>query len=671
MLNHAVDIIITTRNNAPTLRNCLVSIAAQAFSDYRCFVVDDNSSDETVSMLQKEYSWVEVLQSPKQNGPAQNRNRAIRLGAAALVAILDDDTVLDPHWLREMVSFIALSNKIGAVGSQLRFLNAPEKINSLGGAITPYGVGFDLFYGLEWEKNKDIVWHPLPLVYACSAAMLLRRQAYEDAGGFDPLYFYPGEDWDLGMRLNLVGYLVVYNPSAIAYHKLHGTVSQLPKLRNILPWRNSLFTLLKNLSFVSILRIVPRFLKWCFSLSPRLFAKIVLWNALHTGHILRWRRYLSKIKKEKEERLLWLNTHLCALAGQGGVSFAKKSWDYRLSKPLLDAYVALLNKTNTQKQRTIYVDNVIFQVTNICNAHCKHCFLRNELNKNTEQNLTLEEIKKFFFSLGRVKNVVIGGGEPFLRNDLVEIATAIDAISQPAVITIDTNGYYVDLIFSKVKAALENCKAIIKVSFSLDAPYVIHDILRGVEGLSDRLQQTYDLLAKLYHIFYPRLILQINSVIFADNYQYFFQLYGLVKERFPLAQFFFEVMRGNYDKSCVTPISLKEYMQLFQSLQERAKNGESGLEDLLRLHHLALDTLQQKRQIVPCNAGANFIVLDFFGNIYPCELLPCFANIKDIGYDFSRIAQDTRWRKIIAGIRHSQCYCTHMCFLAASVSENA
>ena len=108
------------------------------------------------------------------------------------------------------------------------------------------------------------------------------------------------------------------------------------------------------------------------------------------------------------------------------------------------------------------------------------------------------------------------------------------------------------------------------------------------------------------------------------------------------------------------------YQALVVSVREVENIRASGQ---LELHELALETIRRQTQVVPCIGGADFIVLDFFGNLYPCEILPSVTNIRDIDYDFRRILNDPKWVKAVEDIQNAKCHCTHMCFLSSSLDE--
>jgi len=665
-----VDIIITTRNNESILRKNLESIAQQTFSGYQCYVIDDCSDDDTITMLKDEFPRVKVLKNKKRKGPSHNRNIAITKGKAPFIVTLDDDVELTSNWLKEMVESISLSPVIGVVGSQLRFFNSKDTLNGIGGVFGADGLGGDLFFNTPIKEVENLIEKPMRIVYACSAAMIMRRDAFEKAGGFDSIYFYLAEDYDLGLRINFCGYLVEYNPKAIAYHHYHAVANTFPnKTVKYLYYRNSLRTILKNFSNNDIKNILFEFIRR-HRQEFLLVARSFIWNSFHLPSIIKWRKYTGKQAVINKSQIHILNTYISSLRLARSVPQkkhqSKYSWQHRLWDFPFNICSFLGKNMKKISSKRGYVDNIILLITNICNARCKHCFLIDSLNKEPEKNLTLLEIRNFFSSLGMTKNIVLGGGEPFLREDIERICMTLEEVSKPESFTIPTNGFSPEVIFKKVKTILENTQTELKISLSIDGPAELHDEIRQKEGLFNNAKETYERLSFLYYIFYPRLTLQVNSVVFADNYSSFLELHSLIKEEFPLANSTFEIIRGHYDSATAKPITDGMYKDLIKSIRQIDK---TNLDNSLELHDLALKTIESKAQVIPCNAGQNFIVLDFSGNLYPCEALPAFINVRDIDYDFARVVEDPRWHKSLKDIEEGKCYCTYMCFLASSLND--
>lgn len=670
--NLFVDIVITTRNNGQILRQALNSVKKQTFLNYKCYVIDDCSTDDTAKIVQSEFPWVKFLGSEEWHGPSYSRNIAIAKGNAPFIVTLDDDVVIPPDWLKEMVDFISFSRAIGAVSSQLRSGYSHSTLMGTGGFFAGNGMGSDICFNVPLERVQNLVSRPMRVVFACTAAMIMRRSAFEKTGGFDSKYLYFSEDYDLGLRMNSCGYLVLYNPKAIAYHYYHKAARQnfsSAKLDHLY-YRYGLCTVLKNFSAVTVLCMMPYFF---FGIPKKfhLMVKAAIWNLFYVNHIIKSRHYIRKHRTVKENQILTLNLFLRSFYKYNVLAQAKQTklllWKKNLEKIpfMLSPLISRGFEEIFPKNR--YVGNISFFITNLCNARCKHCFLRNTLNINEEKKLSLQEIEKFFSSLGKISNIVLGGGEPFLRQDIDQMCVILEKTSSPRAFTIPTNGLAHDIVFEKVKSILEKTKTRLIISLSVDGPAKIHDEIRGVPGLFDKVEQTYTKLLPLYYMFYPRLTLQINTTVFDRNYEYFSETHKIVRQKFPHANFAFEVMRGSFDISAAKPITIEMYENLIKTALELR---DPLLERSLWLHNVALKTLRQKKQIIPCNAGRDFIVLDHMGNLAPCEVLSQIVNIREIGYNFLDIKNSANWKKSVQNIRDGKCYCTHMCFLGSSANDN-
>src|SRR3989338_5639579 len=108
-------------------------------------------------------------------------------------------------------------------------------------------------------------------------------------------------------------------------------------------------------------------------------------------------------------------------------------------------------------KRVFPPEQVTFFVTNRCNLNCSHCFVEDK-NKNENKELTIPEIEKISKQMGRVRFITITGGEPFLRDDLVEVVKILNKNLKPSMIIILTNGFFTDIIVEKTNEILQNCK---------------------------------------------------------------------------------------------------------------------------------------------------------------------------------------------------------------------
>ena len=301
-----VDLIVCTYNNEKIIGECLDSIRAQSYKNYTCTVIDDNSSDGTVEFIRKTYPWVKIIRKNKGSGPAVSRNLGIKATKGEYIATFDSDVVLDKNWIKDMVSFMEDHPDCGLCASKLLLPN--KKINAAGGSMTKIGIGFDLGSNQEqgkFSKQKEVL-------YACSAAMLMRREMVNNIGLFDERFYFCHEDTDFGLRANLCGYRVIYNPNATAHHNVHTTIGKI-KSKTIFEnnTRNKIRTLIKNYETKSLLKYLP--LAIIMTMGDIVFRKHkipklkgLLWNLWNLDDNLKERRRIQKIRKVRDKEIFKL-----------------------------------------------------------------------------------------------------------------------------------------------------------------------------------------------------------------------------------------------------------------------------------------------------------------------------------------------------------------------------
>jgi GT2 family glycosyltransferase len=142
------------------------------------------------------------------------------------LVLLNSDTAVHPGWLRALVDAAEADERIGAATAKCIFpAGSPNqgRIQNAGGLLLRDGSGRDrgtiaVDGQVTYEPDRGQYDTPEEVFYFCGAAVLLRRRALQDVGGFDPRYFMYYEDLDLSWRLRLRRWKVVYVPSAVVEH---------------------------------------------------------------------------------------------------------------------------------------------------------------------------------------------------------------------------------------------------------------------------------------------------------------------------------------------------------------------------------------------------------------------------------------------------------------------
>lgn len=206
-------------------------------------VVDNASGDDSVIRLSA-VEGITIIPSASNLGFAGGCNLGVTNAKGDIVAFLNNDAKPDAKWISAAVEAFALSDKVGAVASTVLSWDG-STIDYQGAGMAWYGMGYRPFTGNRAGRTKP---QRREVLFGTGSAMFVRRDVFDQLGGFDERYFMFFEDVDFGWRLNLAGWSFVYEPLSIAFHKFHQSMSSVPHYQEqFLLERNALYTLIKNI----------------------------------------------------------------------------------------------------------------------------------------------------------------------------------------------------------------------------------------------------------------------------------------------------------------------------------------------------------------------------------------------------------------------------------------
>lgn len=259
-----VSIIVLNYNGLQHLRVCLSSIFKTNYPRYDVIFVDNGSTDGSVDFVKANFADVQLIQNNYNAGVSKGFNLGIVSAKGKYVATLNNDIEVDPDWLLPLVCFMEKHSDVAAVDA--KYLNYWDRrrfdISSAAGRHLDF-MANPLTRG-AYQKDRAQYDDASRVFYSCT---LYRRYAIMAVGLFDDDFFYGYEDADLGWRLNLSGYGIMYVPSSIIYHKGEERLNQQLNLSHtelafkpqvyFLNKRNKLLILIKNYSLTTLMRLLP------------------------------------------------------------------------------------------------------------------------------------------------------------------------------------------------------------------------------------------------------------------------------------------------------------------------------------------------------------------------------------------------------------------------------
>jgi GT2 family glycosyltransferase len=245
-----IAIVILNWNGEVLLERFLPS-AIEHSKDADIYVADNASTDDSIAFVTTNYPTVKIIKNTENGGFAKGYNDALIHVEADIYCLLNSDVEVTPNWLIPIID--AFSNIPDVAIIQPKILDLLKKdyfeyAGAGGGFIDQLGYPFcrgRIFQTLErdngqYDDIKEIFW-------ATGACMFVKKNVFEELNGFDADYFAHQEEVDFCWRAKNHGYKIMYVGTSKVYHLGGSTLSNMNPKKTYLNFRNSLFSITKNL----------------------------------------------------------------------------------------------------------------------------------------------------------------------------------------------------------------------------------------------------------------------------------------------------------------------------------------------------------------------------------------------------------------------------------------
>jgi len=305
--------------------------------------------------------------------------------------------------------------------------------------------------------------------------------------------------------------------------------------------------------------------------------------------------------------------------------------------------------------------NLTLSVTFKCNSRCKTC---NVYKKKCDE-FSLPEWQKVFRNLGKdLFWVTISGGEPFLRNDLLDLVCSLYDHCLPSIINIPTNGLLKETIPKIVNQITIHCKKTqIVINLSIDEIEDKHDAIRGVQRNYAKAMETFTALKDLDT---PNLSIGIHTVISKFNVTRIPEIYRHLRTLNP-ASYITEIAEEREELNTVgTGISpdYHDYANAIDFLsKELAQDHFNRVGKITRAfrieyYQMVKRILEERRQVIPCYAGFASAQIAPNGDVWMCCMkAESIGNLRDVSYDFKKIWFSQKAEIFRECIKKGRCYC--------------
>ncbi|GAB4508991.1 MAG: glycosyltransferase family 2 protein [Allomuricauda sp.] len=245
-----IAVVILNWNGEALLERFLPSVLEYS-KGTDIYVVDNASTDGSVEYVAQHYPNINIIQNSSNGGFAKGYNEGLKHVKADVYCLLNSDVEVTPDWLEPIKNTFSTQPEAAIIQPKILDLMRKdhfEYAGAAGGFLDKFGYPFcrgRIFQTIEKDEGqyddiREVFW-------ATGACMFIKSDVFWSLGGFDEDYFAHQEEIDLCWRAQNAGYKVFYVGHSHIYHLGGSTLSNMNPKKTFLNFRNSLYSITKNL----------------------------------------------------------------------------------------------------------------------------------------------------------------------------------------------------------------------------------------------------------------------------------------------------------------------------------------------------------------------------------------------------------------------------------------
>jgi GT2 family glycosyltransferase len=259
-----VAVVVLNWNGRDDTLECLESLMKVDYPNFEILVVDNGSSDDSVSAIRERFPEVGLLETGENLGFAGGNNAGIARaldGGAEFIFLLNNDTIVDSSVLGNLVTAAESTDAGGIFGAKIYYYFEPQKLWYAGGVWADTRSHF-LHVGQN-EMDNGVSYRALAETdYACGCAFFVKASVFSEVGLLDEKFFLTYEEADLCYRARKAGFRSYVVPDAKVWHKVSRSMGGAGSvIFNYFMARNRLLWAEKNLCFRKRLVLYRRVIK--------------------------------------------------------------------------------------------------------------------------------------------------------------------------------------------------------------------------------------------------------------------------------------------------------------------------------------------------------------------------------------------------------------------------
>ncbi len=240
MMKPLLDVIIISFNTRDLTLRCIQSVKETCALPHSITVVDNNSTDDTASIVQKTYPDTQLIKCASNMGYAAAVNAGMAKTDADICLITNADVLFFPNAIAQLHQYITAHSDVGVTGLQQVYPDGSWQ-RSYGwypgiksGLYDLFGINkfANFLHRRRFVKpNKPQI--PLKVEYLDGAILMTRRKAFDEVGGFDESFFFYAEETDYCFRLQKNGWKNIFCSWIYSEHIRGASSTALPRIESV------------------------------------------------------------------------------------------------------------------------------------------------------------------------------------------------------------------------------------------------------------------------------------------------------------------------------------------------------------------------------------------------------------------------------------------------------
>lgn len=265
-MNKKIYIVVLNWNGFSDTKECLDSLKRIDYTNYEIIVVDNGSTDGSAQKIEKDFPFVSLIKNKENLGFSKGNNIGIRKAMkydTDYILLLNNDVIVDPKFLSELVRGAETDPKIGMANPKIYYYDRPNVIWYAGARFNNIiGSSPHIGWKEEDEGQFDNKREPERLTGAC---MLIKKCVIKDVGYLNEDYFAIVEDSEFSIRVKRAGYKLLFVPESIIWHKVSSSSGGEDSPQNIYySTRNTLYLIKEYYLFSLPFALMKCYLKYYY-----------------------------------------------------------------------------------------------------------------------------------------------------------------------------------------------------------------------------------------------------------------------------------------------------------------------------------------------------------------------------------------------------------------------